>query len=92
MFEKMNCIKSEKNGHVALCSDICIDSMLWYLAWTLETGNLSGAVIICNACFVPGQLQVLHVRSAAPLDEIDSCLNSTLKIRTHIFCLSYSSK
>lgn len=88
----MNCIKSVENGHVTLCSEICIDSMLWYLAWIFEWGNLCGAVIMCSVCFVPGQLQVLYVRSAAPLDEIDGCLNSTLKIRTHIFCLSYSSK
>lgn len=32
---------------------------------------LCGAVIMCNAGFVLGQLQVLCGRSAAPLDEID---------------------
>lgn len=88
----MNCIKSVKNGHITLCSEIYIDCMLWYLAWTLEGGNLCGAVIMCNVRFVPGQLQTLYVRSAAPLDEIDSFLNSTVKISTHIFCLSYSCK
>lgn len=45
--------------------------MLWCLAWTLEGGKLCGAVIMCNVRFVLGQLQVLYVRSAAPLDEID---------------------
>lgn len=88
----MNCIKSVKNGHITLCSEIYIDCMLWYLAWTLEGGNLCGAVIMCNVCFVPGQLQTLYVRSAAPLDEIDSFLNNTVKKSTHIFCLSYSCK
>lgn len=45
--------------------------MIWYLAWTLKQGKLCEAVIISNVCFVLGQLQVLYVRSAAPLDEID---------------------
>lgn len=71
LFEKMNCIKSLKNGYITLCQEICIDCMLWYLAWILEGGKLYGAVIMCNVCFVLGQLQVLYVRSAAPLDEID---------------------
>lgn len=45
--------------------------MLWYLVWTLEGGKLCGAVIMCNVCFVLGQLQVLYVRTAAPFDEND---------------------